>query len=365
VHLDAAADFERRILTATSAGEAPTPEQIATAFPDRADPTRQKLAALYRGRRAEGWKVVAPPPSPPAPTCEPAQVAPAPAAAPAPVEWPPRPAVVDRLPFAEYQKIASVNWSSLKELRKSPLHYKWALEHPLKDTDTFAVGRATHLAVLEPERYEDEVVIWDGGARRGGDWTAFKAANAERTILKPEDDEACRAMAAAVRAHPAAGPLLVEGESEVTIRWTDPATGLKCKGRIDRVAPSLILDLKTAVEIEKRQFASQVAKLGYHCQLALYQRGFAEEHQGELRETAMIVVEKKPPHDVVVFRPDVDTMMAGAEEIDRLLALLVDCRAADRWPGRYPEPVDLQLPAWACERLDGMEVFVDGVQTEA
>ena len=358
MHLDAAKDLEQRLLAATCDGEAePIKIAIATAFPDRADPTRQHLVGLYKQRRTDAWRVTPPAPLP-APTCEPAQVADLPSPVPAPVE-------ADRIPFAEYQRIASVNWSSLKDLRKSPLHYKWALEHPLEDTDTFMVGRAVHLAVLEPERYEDEVVIWDGGARKGGAWKDFKAEHEGRIILKPEDDDECRAMADAVRAHPAAAPLLVEGKSEVTIRWEDPATKLKCKGRIDRVAPSLLLDLKTAREIEKRPFASQVAKLGYHCQLAFYQRGFAEMHQGELLETAMIVVEKTPPYDVVVFRPDVDMMLAGNEEIDRLLALLVECRAADRWPGRYPEPVDLQLPAWACERLDGMEVFVDGVQTEA
>ena len=52
--------------------------------------------------------------------------------------------------FESYQKLSAVNWSTLKNMKRSPLHYKHGLENSRPDTPRLAVGRAVHTAVFEP-----------------------------------------------------------------------------------------------------------------------------------------------------------------------------------------------------------------------
>src|SRR3990167_5160193 len=55
--------------------------------------------------------------------------------------------------FDDYRQTAGVNWSTLKLLDKSPLHYRHAVEHP-DDGDTAIRGmlRAVHALVLDDRK---------------------------------------------------------------------------------------------------------------------------------------------------------------------------------------------------------------------
>jgi len=55
--------------------------------------------------------------------------------------------------FAEYQAIQAVNFSSLKMMRESPLHYRHALTAIRAESPAMALGSAVHCAVLEPGRF--------------------------------------------------------------------------------------------------------------------------------------------------------------------------------------------------------------------
>lgn len=300
-----------------------------------------------------------------------------------------------RLSWEEYQRDASVNWSTLSEMRRSPLHYRHRVETAREDTDAMRFGRAAHCAVLEPDEFPLRYVVasreffadrsLNRATKEGKDrWAAwlvahpedadldadgyksavFRAANPGRDLLSSDDYRRCLALRDAVRSHPEARKYLDGIEAEVSVGWRDPTTQIACKGRLDGVKPaSHIVDLKTSRDIETRAFSSGAHRLGYHCQLAHYQRGWAETHGGELLPVVLIAVEALPPHDVAVYLPNEEMMLAGCEELDRLLALLAQCRASGKWPGRYVEPVEMQIPAWAVESHE-MEVTVDGVSAE-
>lgn len=251
----------------------------------------------------------------------------------------------------DYDALDAVNWSTLRELARSPLHYRWALDHPRRDTDTFRLGRATHTAILEPERFLADYVLWTGGARRGHEWEAFAAAADERcaTVLTSAQYETCLAMGSAVRGNPLAAPYLAGLETEVMVTWTDEATGLACKGRLDgllRAPDPIVVELKTARTIDARRFAADMAALGYHCQLAHYVAGVRAAFGIDAR-AVLIVVEKDGPHDVMVAPLDPDgALWTGDNERLALLRRLAECRASDRWPGRYEAEQDLVLPPW-------------------
>lgn len=254
--------------------------------------------------------------------------------------------------YADYAALDAVNWSTLKEMRRSPRHYLHRLKNPKADTSRLALGRATHTAVFEPDRFMLDYVLWDGD-RRGKAYTAFCEQHPDQTILKVEEYETCLAMRDAVRSHPVAGPLLTPpGEAEKVITWTDAATGLACKGRIDWWRVGLLCDLKTTATIDRRRFASTVFEMGYHGQGAFYRAGLIANGL-DAAPFRIIAVEAAAPHDVAVFTLDDDALYQGELLVADLLALVAAGRFSGQWPGAYPEEVPLSLPAWAFPKEEG------------
>lgn len=248
----------------------------------------------------------------------------------------------------DYFALPGVNWSSLKWMRESPLMYHYRREHPQADTPAFALGRAVHALVFEPDTFNRDYVIWEGGTRRGKEWDEFCEANDGRTIFKEAEIEVCIEMADAVRRHPLVQPYLEAGRFEVPLQWTDPATGLLCKGKPDWLLDDarILLDLKTTRSINGRRFGAEAARFGYHNQMAFYRAGVKHALGWYPERVLIVAVEKEPPHDVGIFEATFEDLYAGEEENDELLRMVKACQEADRWPGRYTEEQALQLPAW-------------------
>lgn len=257
----------------------------------------------------------------------------------------------------EYEAIDACNFSTLKELRRSPLHYAYRLREPRKDTKTLAMGRAVHAAVFEPDRFPLDYALWDG-ERRGKAYAEFCEQHPAQTILKAEEYRTALAIRDAVRSHPVARPALTPpGEAEKAITWTDEATGLRCKGRLDWWRIGLLCDLKTTTDVDRDRFQALAYRMGYHAQLALYRAGLVANHL-DAPVPRIIAVESAPPHDVAVFPLDDDLLYAGELLCTDLLAKAAAFRFSGLAPGRYPEEVELGLPRWAQAGDDKVEVLV-------
>lgn len=248
--------------------------------------------------------------------------------------------------FAEYQAIKAINWSALRNMRRSPKHYLHGLENTTEDTTRFALGRAVHTAVLEADRFPLDYVVYEGKRRAGKEWEGFEAANEGKTILKAGEYATVLAMRDAVLNHPTARKYLVAGQAEHTVQWVEKINGveLKCKARPDYIADA-IADLKTTKDAGPGAFGRTSARFGYHCQLAWYRRG-VRAALGRTLPIVLVAVEAEAPHDVAVYRVNDDALWAADEDINSLLAQVAACRAADHWPGVNETETDLQLPAW-------------------
>ena len=247
--------------------------------------------------------------------------------------------------FDLYCGLNGVNFSTLKRVAKSPLDYYYGLTHERPDTAPMSIGRAVHVAVLEPDTLPLRYAVWDG-YRRGKDWTQFQEANEGREILTATEYARCLAIRDSVRSHPVAGPLLAKGESEVTVQWTDEETGLSCKARLDHLCGDALTDLKTTTDIGHRAFARTCARYEYHAQMAHYQNGLlATGH--DPAPVRIVAVESEPPHDVAVYLVDEDALYAGADKVAKWLRIVAECQESGLWPGQYPEQVTLDLPPWA------------------
>ena len=256
---------------------------------------------------------------------------------------------MSRIPFDEYASIKAVNWSSLKNMEDSPLHYKHRLESgESTDSTGRAMGRLLHTLVLEPENLGASYAIYPGPVRRGKQWDDFEAANAGKTILKESELVEVRAQAAAVRAHPEVAPLLQGGEPETTVEWTEPRHGIRCKARLDLWHPrtATLADLKGCPTTDPRRFGQIAARMGYFAQLAHYKQAVEVGMRRAVYDVLIIAVETSAPYDVAVFKLEDQDLEVGRIYVDDYLDKLKACRDSGTWPGRCPTRQRIQLPSY-------------------
>lgn len=265
-------------------------------------------------------------------------------------------------PYAEYVGIPAINWSAAKDLDISPRLFAHRRKHPRPDTDALFFGRAFHCALLEPDRFPDEYVIApDFGDLRAVEGRTTKeegkanktarnewlAANAGKTALDADDGDRIAHMVASIRGHRAAMSAIV-GATEETIRWTDAATGLACKARLDTFRAVGVTDLKTCLDPSPRGFGAAAGRYLYHGQIAFYHDGVIAAGRCVAPDLPLIVaIQNCEPWDVAVYRVDHEALEAGRALYRRLLKRFAECTAADWWPGCAPEIVPLRLPEWA------------------
>jgi exodeoxyribonuclease VIII len=263
--------------------------------------------------------------------------------------------IQSRVPREEYDAIEAINITRLKYLLRSPQHYQHALEHP-KASGVMTVGIATHVSVLEPERFLKEFAIWNrktdtgrSAPRNGKWWEAFQLEHQGQTILTEDQGVLALEIAKAVRFDEVANKYLATGDPEASLEW-EIVGGRPAKGRVDWLTSiegqPTIVGLKTSRDCRHFQFGSQAAKLGYHLQWAWYHDGF-EAITGKKPHMVEVVVESDAPHAVATYIIPEDILAQGREEYQRLLQILASCEASGEWPGPVPHEEYLTLPTWA------------------
>lgn len=262
------------------------------------------------------------------------------------------------LPFAAYQALPAVNFSTLKHMATSPLHYRHACDHARAATDAMRLGSLTHALALHPPGSDlpAGLAVYPGPVRRGKAWEAFERERSADLIVTEGDIITALAIRAAVWAHPEAARLLEGADYEVTMRWDEG--GVAAKGRLDAYrddgipgsagpyAAPTIVELKTTRAIAPDAFAREAARRLYHAQAGWYARGI-EASAGAWPVVAMVAVENVPPHDVAVYRVPDDALVAGLALVRGWVERVRECRASGRWPGVCPEARELRLPDWA------------------
>jgi len=229
----------------------------------------------------------------------------------------------------------------------------------------FDLGIAAHLAILEPQRQADSIVMIEAGDYRTT--KAREARDAARAAgkvpLLPYQFDIVRAIVGSIRAHPIASQAFTGGEAEVTLIWDDPVTGIPCKARPDYLPAHSrwVVDLKTAASANPRSWRDQAYRLGYHARAAWYLDG-AEAVLGQAPdEYWFVIVEKEPPYLVSVVSFDHDALAWGRVANRKACELFARSAAANDWPG-YREPGQnrerafrIGLPPWALYQLQDRE----------
>lgn len=218
----------------------------------------------------------------------------------------------------------------------------------------FEIGHAAHtlmLTVGDPF----EVVNADSWRTKDAKEARDAALQAGKTPLLTKEYAQVRAMADAILEHPVTGELFTRNDttSEQSLYWTDEQTGVACRARPDLAVNdwSLIVDYKTTLSADPKEFAKSIAKYGYHQQQAWYCEA-VETLTGIRPEFVFVCQEKTPPYEVSLIQLDADAVRIGGRLNEDARTIYAACMDSGVWPS-YPTSVQVVgLPAWALRQAD-------------
>lgn len=261
-----------------------------------------------------------------------------------------------------YHSGPGISKSGLDVVARSPLHYWAKYLDPNRvakpPTPAMRLGTAIHTAVLEPGEFAKRHHVAPVVDRRTKDGKAMwaeaedAAAAAGAELIANDDALVCMRIAEQVRSHPTARKVFAQGQAEMSCYWTDEETGLLCKCRPDWLGLPLVVDLKSTEDASPEGFMKSAWNWRYWVQAAWYVDGI-EQATGQRPDAFVFAAfEKEPPHAAAFYFADEAMLDMGRQEYRKLLRVLADCKAADKWPGYTTDVVPLGLPAWALAAND-------------
>lgn len=314
--------------------------------------------------------------------------------------------------FETYKSRHGLNQSALKSFAKSPAHYLHGLTDN-RETDAMRLGTAAHCAVLEPDRFARDFVVWcgaellnmlggggiavwtartesgvmaprrgkawesfceehagktiltedehdaatgksDGGLRRVGKlWDAFCELHAGKTILTEAEHVNALAMQSSVRACPEAMMYLRQGQPEVSMVWRhDDIGGRLMKGRVDWLCEVCGETVIVGLKTSRHAGRREFSRQAYAMGYHIQWPYYQDGYRRLAAKTARmveIVVESSAPHTVAVYNIPSAVLDFGRAIYTDLVDQLGAAEVEGVWPGPVVGEVDFELPAYAYE----------------
>lgn len=279
-------------------------------------------------------------------------------------------------------KDGRAHFSLLRNFDQSAAHYKAACEAK-EDTPTpqMLLGTCVHHQLFGP-RPGTMLVPWPGKTRAssavvdGVKWSfkpfekeyrkLAKSKRLDLTIVSQTMWDRARTIADAVRADPAAAPLLFAPgtKHEVPLQWTDPSTGIECAtGGVDAldVAGEAACDFKTTSDASVRSFTEKAWEMRYHVQAAMT-REACKVLGHPVRHLHCVAAEIDPPYAVTVLHhsppliptpgwDELDVLERGRRHMQNWLEQLKQCEQTGIFPAYQLAPVEWQIPERIIARL--------------
>ncbi len=276
---------------------------------------------------------------------------------------------VYQLPDKQYFALDAVSNSDLKQMARSPAHYRAYKDDPdrQKDSPAMLSGRVLHCAILEPEEFHNRHIIIPPDAPKKPTkaqinapkptpkaaasieyWNKFEGS--EKDILTTAQADNFLHIAETVRHHPELKNYLHGGMAERVVIARDPDTGVLCRCKTDyavKIADKrVILDLKSAEDARQAAFGKAAFNYGYFTQAAYYTDIW--KWAGYPIDLWLFpVFEKEPPYAVKLYEILPEDMDRGREEYRKSLNTFAECQKSNEWPAYDTDISVLRYPAWA------------------
>jgi hypothetical protein len=224
----------------------------------------------------------------------------------------------------------------------------------------FDIGHAYHIAVLEPDRWNDKVAIlpFDDYRTNAAKAARDAAYNAGKIPLKGAEAEGVVAMRDTLMKDPMMARTFKGGSAEATVVAQHPETGIWLKARIDYLAEIgsrlTMVDLKsTGTSAAPEDFAKQAFEHGYFIQDPWYRMVYELATGRRVDDFIFVAQETEAPHLHSVDQLQGKDVEAGFQCIPWAIHTFAECYATGRWPGYATGFVTpISMPAWAHYRLN-------------
>lgn len=260
-----------------------------------------------------------------------------------------------------YYENPALSHSRLKEIRKSPGHFRWALENPSPSTDAMNLGSLVHAMVLEPHTVESCFVKAPKIDRRTKagkeEYALFQSQAMDKMCVPASDWDTSVLMAESVKSHPVASKVLDDavayGMVEKEYYWEDRVGGYSFdrKAKVDGLCRdahygmnSPLVDLKTTTDASPFAFKRSVTKYSYGTQMAYY-RDAVRSGGVDPCGAIIIAVDKKAPFTTAVYRLSYEALDRAKMVVDKWLATYAECSESGTWPSFW-ELNEVDVPDW-------------------
>lgn len=240
-----------------------------------------------------------------------------------------------------YEDMPGIRRSDLWKISKTPLHFRYEMDHPTEPTPAMVFGIAAHKMILEPDTFYQDFAITPVVDKRTKEgkaiWSDFCDYCNDNALdpITPEDYDRLQEMLFAVRENDTAKQLLI-GPHERAFTWTDQMTGEKCKVKVDCLTEyngrKYIVDYKTTDSCEDGKFERACRKYGYKFQAGMYREGVFQTYL-EQYGFAFIAQEKTAPYAVRVYFCDDEFVNEGYDQFRTLLGIYHNCKETGNWYG--------------------------------
>lgn len=305
----------------------------------------------------------------------------------------------------EYLKKKNLGSSTIKEVLKTPLHYKFKTEmkEVPKDDSHFKLGTFAHLAFMEPEKFKNFIIepvasmaSIDGvtslirfyektnkveisalgqlGNAKIGELKNYLSTLKEQCpypVVAKEYQEIIDWLQFQYK-HYGGGiiPRILKGAaSEVSFYGKDPSTGIPVKVRPDmfniseNIGVDAIISFKTTSAQDVRKFFYDAAKYQYELSEGMYQKVVSDITGRKFNTTIMIMLQTVAPYLPAVFWWNAEDIANGKYKYRYAMDTIKECQDKTNWPGfdalsEYGNCgiIDMTLPEWSKREIHPVDI---------
>lgn len=258
------------------------------------------------------------------------------------------------MPAHVYHATEAISHSMIKQMRGSAAKCKWMLDHPREASAAQDLGSAIHMAVLEPEKFDEHYAVMpkvDRRTKAGKETVAeWEEKNKSKKPLDQEDFDTVLRVTKRIANDEFFSRFFIPGVKERSFFAKDELTNLILRCRPDNFVPNenggWIVDLKTTEDSSRHAFHRDIAKYGYDTQMAFYV-DVVEVATGKRPEGAVIVaVEKSMDCDVTVTFFSEEELALHRRRYRGWLERYAACLKTGIWEGYPKDFLEYKSPEW-------------------